>query len=91
MTELAGLVDKSVDHDTDQRKFIIDEDLLTQEQLINTINQGPYKVDLHKDADNIIEEKEIPLCPVCRVAGASVPNTVMRSNLNPDTYKRTII
>ncbi len=84
---LAGLVEKNVDHDADSGEFRIDENLLTPQQLIATINQGHYKVDLAAGVALPREEKEIPACPVCRKQGAQVPNTVLRSNLNSATFK----
>jgi len=91
VAELAGLVGQTVDHDADQGEFIIDDEVLSQERLIAKINQGHYKVDLPDLSDITYTRKEIPVCPVCNKAGAEVPNTVMRSNLKPDTYKKTIL
>lgn len=91
VAQLAGLVEKSVDHDSNSGDFTIDEDILSQKELIDTINLGHYKVDTTEFDHNQMAEKEIPPCPVCNVPGAEVPNTVMRSNLKPDTYKKTIL
>ena len=89
--QLDGLVDKSVDHEADSGEFTIDESILSPEQLIEVINQGHYKVDLPELENITREQKEIPTCPKCNIPGAEVPNTVMRSNLKPDTYKKTIL
>lgn len=88
---LKGLVEKRVDHDADSGEFIFDENLLSQKELIEAINQGYYKVELPEEINLSHEDKNIPVCPVCKVAGAEVPNTVMRSNLKPDVYKQTIL
>lgn len=87
---VVGLISKSVDHDSDSGQFTIDESKLSESKLIETINKGHYKVDLPKDITTTIA-KEMPACPTCNVAGVEVPNTVLRSNLKPDTYKKTVL
>ncbi len=91
VAQLDGLVDKLVNHDADSGEFTIDESILSQKQLIETINQGHYKVDLPELENTTRKQKEIPVCPACNIPGAEVPNTVMRSNLKPNTYKRIIL
>lgn len=86
---LQGLVEQNVDHDTDSGEFTIDESQLSVDELISTINQGHYKVDLTAGASVADIEKNIPACPVCQKQGAEVPNTVLRSNLRPTTFKST--
>jgi copper chaperone CopZ/bacterioferritin-associated ferredoxin len=85
---LDGLVEKHVDHDADSGEFTIDETMLSTEALIQAINKGHYKVELPEGVIMAEDEKLAPPCPVCNKAGAEVPNTVLRSNLKPDTYKQ---
>lgn len=85
-----GLLSKSVNHDTDSGQFTIDESKLSELELINSINQGRYKVDLPEGVKTTAP-KEIPACPTCLKIGAEVPNTVLRSNLKPDTFKKTVL
>ena len=87
--QLEGIITKTVDHDTDSGQFTIDESKLSEHDLITTINKGHYKVDLPEGITTTA--KEIPVCPTCQVAGAEVPNTVLRSNLKPDAFKKTIL
>lgn len=86
---LPGLVEQNVDHDTDSGEFIIDESQLSVAELISSINQGHYKVDLPAGASVADIENNIPACPVCHKQGVEVPNTVLRSNLQPATFKST--
>ena len=86
---LDGLVEKHVDHDADMGEFKIDASKLSIEELIVTINQGHYKVDLPANENIASVEKEVPVCPLCTKVGADVPNTVFRSNLKPETFKQT--
>jgi len=88
--QLEGIISKTVDHATDSGQFIIDESKLSETKLITTINKGHYKVDL-PERITTTQNKKIPECPTCHVAGAGVPNTVLRSNLRPETYKKTIL
>jgi copper chaperone CopZ len=78
--DLEGLKSQKVSHETDSGEFVIDENLLTVEELINRINQGHYKVDLPKN-ENRLPQIEIPKCPVCKKSGQLVPNSVFKSNL----------
>ncbi len=87
---LEGVISKSVNHATDSGQFTIDEAKLSEQELISTINQGHYKVDLPEGIANA-NVKEVPPCPTCGKPGAEVPNTVLRSNLKPNTYKKTIL
>jgi copper chaperone CopZ/bacterioferritin-associated ferredoxin len=86
---LPGLVDRHVDHAADSGEFKIDESLLTAQQLIETINKGHYKVDLPAGVALPDEAEEVPACPVCHARGVKVPNTVLKSNLKPATFKTT--
>ena len=88
--QVEGIISKTVDHDADSGQFTIDESKLSEKELIATINKGHYKVDLPEGITTTVT-KEIPACPTCKVAGAEVPNTVLRSNLKPDTYKKTVL
>ncbi len=87
--QLEGIISKTVDHDTDSCQFTIDESKLSEQELITTINKGHYKVDLPEGITTTA--KKIPVCPRCKLAGAEVPNTVLRSNLKPDNFKKTIL
>ncbi len=86
---LPGLVEKHVDHAAGRGEFILDDSKLSVEALINSINQGHYPVDLPATANRQKIIREVPPCPVCRQPGADVPTTVLRSNLQPATYKQT--
>jgi len=88
--QVDGILSKTVNHDTDSGQFTIDESKISEAELITTINQGHYKVDLPQGISNS-SSKEIPVCPTCKAAGAEVPNTVLRSNLKPDTFKKTVV
>jgi copper chaperone CopZ/bacterioferritin-associated ferredoxin len=88
---LPGLIEQHIDHDADSGAFKIDEQKLSIEELITTINQGHYKVDLPENQVAASAGAEVPPCPVCHKSGAEVPNTVLRSNLKPETYKQTIL
>ncbi len=87
--QLEGIISKTVDHDTNSGQFTIDEAKLSEHELITTINKGHYKVDLPEGITT--STKEIPVCPTCQITGAEVPNTVLRSNLKPDTLKKTVL
>jgi len=85
---LEGLIRKEVNHASNSGKFTIDENQLTQAQLIDVINQCHYKVPICDSLEKVTKTKVIPPCPQCKVAGLEVPNTVLRSNLKPVIYKQ---
>ncbi len=88
--QLEGIICKTIDHDSDSGQFTIDENKLSESELISTINKGHYKVDLPEGITSV-HSKDMPQCPACHQLGAEVPNTVLRSNLKPDIYKKTVL
>jgi copper chaperone CopZ/bacterioferritin-associated ferredoxin len=82
--DLEGLKSQKVSHETDSGEFVIDENLLPEEELINRINQGHYKVDL-AGKEKVIFQIAISKCPVCNTSGQLVPNSVFKSNLKKDS------
>ncbi len=87
VADLKGLQSQKVSHETDSGEFVIDENLLTEEDLINRINQGHYKVDLPKK--NPFQFRvDINRCPVCEKPGQLVPNSVFQSNLKPGSLSK---
>ena len=91
LDKLDGIINKSVNHTSNSGEFTIDESILTQEQLIHFINQGHYKVEVFESQKKDTNIKHLPSCPLCKVVGSKVPNTVLRSNLKADIYKRIIL
>ncbi|MDD3210876.1 cation transporter [Bacteroides graminisolvens] len=83
VSDLEGLISQKVSHKTDSGEFMIDENLLTEEELIKRINQGHYKVDL-PEKENLQAQIEIPKCPICNKSGLLVPNSVFKSNLKQE-------
>ncbi len=87
ISDLDGLKSKKVSHETGSGEFVIDENLLTEEELIKRINQGHYKVDL-AGKENLQSQIEITKCPVCEKSGQLVPNSVFKSNLKQESFGR---
>jgi len=80
ISDLEGLKSQKISHETDSGDFVIDENLLTVEELIKRINHGHYKVDI-AEKENLQYQIEITKCPVCKESGQLVPNSVFKSNL----------
>ena len=85
--DLEGLKSQKVSHETDSGEFVIDENLLTEKELINRINQGHYKVDL-LEKEILQHQKEIQRCPVCAKSGQLVPVSVFKSNLKHESIEK---
>lgn len=85
--DLEGVKSQKVSHETASGEFVIDESLLTEEALINRINQGHYKVDLG-GKENLVFNLAISKCPVCKQPGQLVPNSVFKSNLKKESIAK---
>ena len=84
VSNLKGLKSLKVSHETDRGEFVIEENLLTEEELIKKINQGHYKVG-RAEKENLQAQVEIPKCPACEKSGQQVPNSVFKANLKQET------
>ncbi len=80
VNELDGIETQKVSYENDLGVFTINENKLSERELIAKINEGHYKVEIF---EKIITTKDkiIPICPVCKNSGQLVPNTVFKSNL----------
>lgn len=87
VSDLDGLKSKKVSHETDSGEFAIDENLLTEDELIKRINQGHYKVVGFMEEDFHLQI-EIPKCPICEKSGQLVPNSVFKSNLKQESLDK---
>jgi len=84
--ELVGIKSRYINHVTDSGKIEFDANLISADKIIAKINEGHYKVET-KHA--IVEQKKsVPQCPVCTKEGNLVPNTVFKSNLKAESFKK---
>ena len=90
LEQLVGVISKSVDFKANSGVFEIDDSIISKEQLIETINKGHYKVELPSGI-KVSPSQAIAQCPTCYKQGQLVPNSVLRSNLKPATYKKIIL
>ncbi len=82
---LNGIQAKYINHVTDKGKIEFDENVISQEEIISKINEGHYKV---IGFENIKNKIKVPLCPKCSQSGQLVPNSVFKSNLKVENFKK---
>ena len=88
VSELSGLVEQIVDDQTNSGEFKFDDSEVSTEELIAKINETHYKVDLPESAAIPVLEIKKEACPICKQPMENVPNTVLRSNVIPEVYKK---
>ncbi len=85
--ELDGIKFRDVSHIQNLGKIEFNENFVSEEKIIAKINESHYKVDMpEKQIDK--NKSVIPECPVCSQKGASVPNTIFKSNLIPASFPK---
>ena len=84
---LDGLESRTISYESDSGEFTFDPNIIDESTLVAKINEGHYKVD-SAYVPIFTFEAVVPACPTCGNKGQLVPNTVFRSNVKGDSFKK---